>query len=415
MPKRVLRIELLAAASMLAAAVSCGSNTQSGGDFGNAFGGDDGGGGQSSGGSSGGSSSGGSGAASGSSSGGSSGQNPGGSSGASGGGSSGGSSGGGSLDGGSGGGSSNGGGVTDGSIAPALGCGQATSCTPGSDLAPPASADGFQIVLPAGSVTITPGEEAYYCYDKVVPGGQAINAGAFQSWMTTGASHHFITYMGSGTDGALTGGPVGAAACNPTGNWVYATSTSGQVIELKMPDGVGIPMPANQILILNMHFINPGSTNASPEVKLNVLYQKNFQYAAQSMVSFNAGIYVAPGGTQTLTGRCIPPAGSKFFTYTTHAHHFSTELDVNYVSGGVTTNIVKSTQWDAPQVALWNAPNFLTIKSGDQITYSCSYKNTSGITVTLGETAASNEMCMSIGYFFPAAQVSSGIGSSYCN
>jgi hypothetical protein len=233
--------------------------------------------------------------------------------------------------------------------------------------------------------------------------------------MTSGASHHFITYMGSGSDGALTGGPVGAAACNPGGNWVYATSTSGQIIELKMPDGVGIPMPANQIIILNMHFINPGSSTVSPQVKLNVLYAKNMKYTAQSMVSFNSGIYVPAGGNQTLTGYCTPPAGSKFFAYTTHAHHFSTELDVNYVSGGVTTNIVKSAQWDAPSVALWNAPNFLTIKSGDQITYSCSYHNSSAIAVTLGETAASNEMCMSIGYFFPAAQVSSGIGSSYCH
>lgn len=393
---------------MLVAAVSCGSNTQSGGDF---FGVGDDAGGQSSGdGSSGGASSSGSSGANGGSSSGAGGQTSGGSSGASSGSSGVASSG--ATDAGSG----SSGATPDGSVVPTRGCGQATSCTPGSDLAPPASTDGFQIALPANAVTIQPGQEAYYCYYKVVPGGQAINVGAFQSWMTSGASHHFITYTGTGTDGALTGGAANTTvACNPSANWVYATSTSGQIIELKFPDGVGLPMPANQVVILNMHFLNPGSTAVSPEVKLNVLYAKNLQYTAQAMVSFNAGIYVAPGASQTVRGTCTPPAGSKFFAYTTHSHKHATELDVNYVSGGVTTNIVKSLQWDNPDVALWNAPNFLTIKAGDQLTYSCAYTNTGTTAVTVGETAATNEMCMSIGYFFPATQAQAGIGSSYCN
>lgn len=411
MLNRLLPIELLIVGAMLAAGISCGSNPQSGGDV---FGSGDDAGGQSSGGgpaAGGSSASGGAGA----SSSGSGGQSSGGStSGSSGGGSSGFASSG-AADAGSG--ADSGGATADGSTLPTRGCGQATSCTPGSDLAPPASTDGFRITLPANAVTIQPGQEAYYCYYKVVPGGQAVNVGAFQSWMTSGASHHFITFTGTGTDGALTGGAANSSlACNPSGNWVYATSTSGQVIELKFPDGVGLPFPANQVLILNMHFLNPGSTAVSPEVKLNVLYAKNLQYTAQAMVSFNAGIYVAPGATQTVSGSCTPPAGSKFFAYTTHAHKHATELDVNYVSGGVTTNIVKSPQWDNPDVALWNAPNFLTIKAGDKLTYSCSYSNVGGTTaVTVGETAASNEMCMSIGYFFPATQAQSGIGSSYCN
>jgi hypothetical protein len=406
MPKRVLRVDVLVGASILMAAVGCGSNTQSGGDFLGV--GDDGGGQSSSGGSSGGVSSGSGGSSSG-------GQSSGSSSGASSGGGSSGVASSGAMDAGSGS-DSSGGATADGSVVPAPGCGQATSCTPASDLAPPASADGFQIALPANAVTIQPGQESYYCYYKVIPGGQAINVGAFQSWMTSGASHHFITYTGTGTDGALTGGAANTAvACNPSANWVYATSTSGQVIELKFPDGVGLPMPANQVLILNMHFLNPGSTAISPAVKLNVLYAKNLKYTAQAMVSFNSGIYVAPGGSQTVRGTCTPPAGSKFFAYTTHAHKHATELDVNYVSGGVTTNIVKSLQWDAPNVALWNAPNFLTIKAGDQLTYSCSYTNTGTTAVTVGETAATNEMCMSIGYFFPATQTQAGIGSSYCN
>ena len=68
-----------------------------------------------------------------------------------------------------------------------------------------------------------------------------IQVGAFQSWMSTGSSHHFITYQSTATgvpDGTL------QQCQGVAGKWVYATSVSGQVIELKMPDGVGLSMNA---------------------------------------------------------------------------------------------------------------------------------------------------------------------------
>ena len=293
---------------------------------------------------------------------------------------------------------------------PSHGCGQGTSCTPGSDLAAPASADGFQFVLKSGMVNIAPNTEAYYCYYKTIPGNAAIQVGAFQSWMSTGASHHFITYQSTGgsmADGSLMQCP-GVA-----GKWVYATSVSGQVIELKMPDGVGLSMSSGTQLIMNMHFVNPNTTAISPVVKLNVLYAKNVQYQAGTMVSFNAGIDVpaataAGPGQQTVRGTCTAPVGSKFFAITSHTHKHATETLVNYVSGGKTENVVDTTDWESPDVGLFYAPSFLTVKQGDSFTYSCAYTNTSSSPVLVGETAASNEMCMAIGYYFPA-------GTATCN
>jgi hypothetical protein len=50
---------------------------------------------------------------------------------------------------------------------------------------------------------------------------------------------------------------------------------------------------------------------------------------------------------------------------------------------------------------VWGPPDFLTTKAGDSFSYSCSYKNTLSQTLTFGETAAHNEMCLAIGYYFP--------------
>jgi hypothetical protein len=293
---------------------------------------------------------------------------------------------------------------------PSHGCGQGTSCTPASDLAAPASTDGFQFVLPSGAVTIQPNQEQYWCLYKTIPGNASVNAGAFQSWMSTGASHHFITFQGS--PGGMADGALQVCAIG-NGKWVYATSVAGQIIELKMPDGVGLNLPAGTQLILNMHFVNPNSTPISPVLKLNVLLAKNVQYQAATMVSFNAAINVpaagpAGPGKQTVGGTCSAPAGSKFFALTTHTHKHATESKVNFISNGQTQTVVDTTDWESPDVGLWYAPNFLTVGAGDSFSYSCAYTNTGSTAVTVGETAAFNEMCMAIGYFFPT-------GTALCN
>jgi plastocyanin len=160
-----------------------------------------------------------------------------------------------------------------------------------------------------------------------------------------------------------------------------------------------------------MHFVNPNSTPISPVLKLNVLYAKNVQYQAATMVSFNASIDVPPAtaagpGTQTVSGTCTAPVGSKFFAITSHTHKHATVTKVNYVSGGMVENVVDTTDWESPDVGLFYAPDFLTVKAGDTFTYSCSYSNTTSSPVLVGETAASNEMCMAIGYYFPAGTAS---------
>jgi hypothetical protein len=419
-----LNVGILARLSALTFAVSlvsC-SAAPAGGGYGDGTGG----------GGSGSSSSGGNGGGSGSGqnstgSGGSSGSGPG-ASGSSSGSSSGSGSGASSGSGGSGGGasgSSSGGSSDAGSAIPTHGCGQATSCTPASDLAPPAAADGFQIATPDMGLPIQGGQEAYYCFYKTIPGNAAIKVGSFQSFMTKGASHHFILYTGSGADGTVSGGALvgGVGGCVPSGVWVYATSTSGQIIELKMPDGVGLPMPANQTLIFNVHVINTGSGVLYPKVKLNVLYAKNATQTAGAVVSFNSGITVPAGGSQDVKGYCSNlPAGSKFFAFTTHVHRHGGSVadgaytDVNFVSGGKTTNIVHSTDWENPDVALWGPPNFLTVSPSDQFTYDCHYVNKDPTAVTFGETAANGEMCMSIGYYFPVGVPTTGVSNpTYCH
>ncbi len=159
---------------------------------------------------------------------------------------------------------------------------------------------------------------------------------------------------------------------------------------------------------------------------MNLLYGKNIQYTAGVVTSFNTSIDIPPAtaagpGKQTVSGTCQVPVGSNFFQMATHTHKHATVATIDYTSGGQTTRLVYTgeaqtyppdqvpgtgTDYEHPGVAMWNSPSFLTLKAGDSFNYSCSYENSGTTAVTVGETAASNEMCMMMGYYYPAGSTS---------
>jgi len=313
----------------------------------------------------------------------------------------------------------------------------------GADLAAPAPGTGFQIETPdydatnanAKNMIVEPNQEIFLCYYITLPNTGEVDVGAFQSYMSPQSSHHFIVYEQTGSSsvsGLLAGTPEPSGtivSCGfAGGTWVYATSTPGAVVTSRMPEGVGLPFASGTQLVLNMHFINTGTTVLYPKIKLNILFATDVKYKAAVMVSFNTSIDVpaatASGpGMQTVNGTCTAPVGSKFFSMSTHTHKHATAAVVNLVSGGTTQPLVHTgsadtypapqqpgtgTDWEHPGVSLWDAPDFLTVQQGDSFSYSCSYVNTASTAVTVGETAASNEMCMAIGYYYPA-------GTTTCN
>ncbi|MGH7270955.1 MAG: hypothetical protein ACREJ3_11045 [Polyangiaceae bacterium] len=189
-----------------------------------------------------------------------------------------------------------------------------------------------------------PGQEVFLCYYRTLPNTAEVDIGALQSWMTPGSSHHFIASEVGAGSGAQTGftfpsqpdGTLQSCAFGG-GTWMYATSTPGEVIEMKMPDGVGLPLQAGAQIMLNMHFINPGTAPLYPPIKMNLVIASHVQYKAAAMVSFNTQINVPPAtasgpGTQTVSGTCHAPVGSKFLALTTHTHKHGVDARVNYTS-----------------------------------------------------------------------------------
>lgn len=277
-------------------------------------------------------------------------------------------------------------------------------------LAPPAH--GFQIVSP--SVDVPPGADLTYCYYFRTPNTTDLSIQRWASHMTAG-SQFMIVYLTAAdmqTPGSLSTTDCGMAKIvGPI--WTYAAISADAETHLPPDDGdgnaVGQPISANHAGFIQMHYLNTTSAVIHAHVELNA-----YAYAdgvpvtsAGSFMAINQRIDIPSGSptsptNSTVSGTCDVPADSngkipRFYQITTHTYKQGVHT---FVKDGTAT-LFDSTSWDHPGTANWDAPPFYTFTSG-QLTYQCEYLNPNIYSITNGNSAATNEMCMAIGYYFPS-------------
>lgn len=259
--------------------------------------------------------------------------------------------------------------------------------------APAPPAEGFRIQSPPRAVM--PGEEVTYCYYTTIPTDRDMGIKRWSSQMTPG-SHHLILFAGSPNqppDGTVD--DCGGAGTIPY--WIY--SAQNPTAEALMPAGVGMKIAAGQKVYVQMHYLNTGDAALDASVTIDAeAYPAAQPYTpAAAYVTYTANFNIAPMSAGTAGASCRVPAGSKFFALSTHVHRFSTRTQVD----DGTAMVFESTNWEHPGARTWATEPFFTFASG-RLTYKCEYFNSTANPVREGQSAQTNEMCMAVGYFFPA-------------
>ncbi len=259
-------------------------------------------------------------------------------------------------------------------------------------------AEGFRIQTPP--IMIAPGEEVTYCYYTTVPTTRTMGIKKWSSVMTPG-SHHLILFFhnGSQADGTIERDcGFGGSGPGSLPFWTYSAQTPTQ--SSQMPPGVGMTVNAGQKAYVQMHYLNVTEAPIMASVTIDGdAYPEIETYTpAAAYVTYNTQIDIAPNSTGSAGGNCTVPAGSKFFALSTHAHKFSTRTEVK--DGA--SMVFESDNWDHPGAATWAADPFFSFSSG-RISYRCEYDNTTGSRIRTGDSAQTDEMCMAVGYFFPAS------------
>jgi hypothetical protein len=164
------------------------------------------------------------------------------------------------------------------------------------------------------------------------------------------------------------------------------------------PAGVGRSLKAADGLRILVHLLNPGSQAATARVTVKMRWVA--PTAVQSLavaVFLNNAVLVVPTGVTTQSRTFTVPSDIKLMSAVSHMHSRATSFSATTNTGTV---IYQGTNWNEPSPTQFN-PN-MSISQGTIITWACTYNNTTGMTLTFGESAKTNEMCILAGVAYPA-------------
>jgi hypothetical protein len=274
--------------------------------------------------------------------------------------------------------------------------GGGSTSSSGTDSTPTGTPTGPQpgetVTIQMGSFEIAPGGEVYKCQNFANPFGADVEIGMFESHMTKGSHHLLLFYTDEGTgDGPLT--DCSGLEFGPT---PYSTQLPDDTSAF--PEGVAMAIPGKQGLRLQSHYLN---VTAEP---LTVNVEVTFHLVDPAAVTDHAGVMfivqpdieIPPSSTQDVTYDCTIPIDMFIMKAASHMHKHGTKF-VATVQGAP---LYETDTWDEPKPALFDPP--MPLQAGAPLHFACTFVNPSPDTLTFGESAESDEMCILGMTYYPA-------------
>lgn len=255
--------------------------------------------------------------------------------------------------------------------------------------------EGF-VDLITGDWTMPQGTESYRCVYQTIDRTMYIKA--LKPKIPIG-THHTV----------LTVGPKnqedGIYPCNAGTNYgaqVFGSGVGTNALEL--PDGIAVKLTPGDQLLLNLHLFNfsDGELSGTSGTEIVEIDESEVEHVAEAfMVSkFNLNI---PPGEHDQSGSCGLGEDTTLISVAPHMHMLGTHMKVvaNSSTMGDVTLLDDSYLFDEQTVQL--LPQQVPMKAGDRISITCSYNNTTGGTVTFGDSSL-DEMCISGHFRYPATR-----------
>ena len=241
---------------------------------------------------------------------------------------------------------------------------------------------------------VEPGEEVFQCQSYANPFRRDVDILTSESTMTPG-SHHLIAFHQNG----FTDGP--ATPCQ--GLEFHPAIHGAQVPHLlnTYPPGVGRFLPGDDGVKILVHYLNTTTETIHANVKLvlTVTDPANVTAHASGIFMNNLGLSVAPHSNGAATHSCTIPRDIKLLSAGSHMHQHGVHFSATTSNG---TILYETSEWSDPEPRRFDPP--MAIPAGTEVTWTCDYNNTTGLTLTFGPSAVTNEMCIFNGIYYPAPQ-----------
>ncbi len=242
--------------------------------------------------------------------------------------------------------------------------------------------------------TVQPGQEVFKCQNFHNPfAGKDTAIQTLSSQLAKGSHHLHLYNLTEGTNYSI-------EDCSGSDFHALFYNTGRPVDQMPFPLGMATKLRGNTGLRVQLHFLN---TTTDPLVATSNV--KMVPVADASMVTkWVASIYLnrigltVPPGMQTVSTSCsIPSAYGQIGLVrgVSHMHSRGTHFVAKTSTG---TMLIDDTTWDEPPPHFYDPP--IMMNPGDSLDWTCTYQNDTGMTLTFGNSAATNEMCIFTGRYY---------------
>jgi hypothetical protein len=277
------------------------------------------------------------------------------------------------------------------------------------------TAQGQSVTLTMDSFTVAPGAEIYNCQNFANPfGGMDTEVSGFESHMSTG-SHHLLLFWEDATDDPQNYLPPGSPngpleACSGLEFTATPYGSQTQDDSLTFPPGIASLMPGANSFRIQSHYLNTTSETVTAHVEVT------FHVAASGTVTDQAGVLfvvdpkikVLPATSATVTDDCTLPQNMNVMRVQSHMHRHGT----HFLASMNGSTVYDTTTWSDPKPALFTPPK--SYEAGDALHFECAFTNTGTTTLTFGESALTNEMCIFSASFYPITPGQPLVGAMNC-
>jgi hypothetical protein len=263
---------------------------------------------------------------------------------------------------------------------------------------------------PAVTLTMTftfaPGAEIFECQTFANPWGRQVDVKTYSLNASVGFHSMYAFYQPNATNAA-----VGTCAQGGLtfGAFTFFAGTPQRT--MTYPPTVGATILLGTGFQLMTHAINTTSSVIQENVSLTMYVAK------PAVVTNHAGVLFLNQPTMTVPATCTSDAGacvsSQSYTLPQDVNVVSSEsvmyhFGVNFIAATSTgATLYQTTQWAEPPPKFWYPP--LLLPSGTTVTWSCTDINNTGTTLTFGESALSNVMCISTNVIYPVANAANPV------
>lgn len=256
--------------------------------------------------------------------------------------------------------------------------------------------------------TVPPGGETLMCMWAAMPSDRGdIAVPSAESEFTPG-SHHLLAYRTDLT--TIPEGQTGVWACSD-GAWMVHQKGSYYEAQQPMsrrdlPPGVAHRFKPGEVVVMQTHYLNPSTEPllAHAKLTLHTVELSTVPSEAGSIIFTDVNISVPPGGKSRSTMTCTLPTDFNPALLWSHMHkrgsNFIATTDDPAAAATLGT-LYQEPDWEEPHPRSYPFNPPATLHAGTHITFSCDFSNETSGTITFGQSAEKNEMCILHGMYWP--------------